>query len=99
MLSWLFTSGCVAVEVVAAPSLFERLLEEEAECNDWEDVAERGTKGEIALAVLSRARDASDIRRIGTSLLLEKVLVGSGSRTSDAEGVVVVLWGRPTNDA
>lgn len=99
VLSWLFTSGCVVVEAVAAPSLFERLLEEDAECKDWEDVAERGTKVEIALALLSRARDASDIRRMGTSLLLGRVLVGSGSRTSDAEGVVVVLWGRPTNDA
>lgn len=38
--------------------------------------------------------------RVGTSLLLERVLMGSGSRTSDAgEGVMVVLWCRPTNDA
>lgn len=100
MLSWMFPSGCVVVQAVAAPSLFERLLEEDAERKEWEDDPERGTKVEIALAVLSRAKDASDIRRIGTSLLLERVLMGSGSRTSDAgEGVMVVLWCRPTNDA
>ena len=87
MLSWLFTSGCVVAGAVAAPSssLFDRLLEDDEECSDWEDVAERGTKGESALAVLSRAMDASDIRRVSMSLLLERVLMlmGSGSRTSD----------------
>lgn len=92
MLSLLFTSGCVVVGAAAAPSLFERLVEEEVECSDWEDVAERGTKADSALVVLSRAMDASDIRCVGRSLLLERVLMGSGSRTSDAgEGAVVVV--------
>lgn len=86
VLSWLSASGGVVVGGVAAPSsLFERLLVEDEECSDWEDVAERGTKVESALVVLSRARDAGDIRRVGVSLLLERVLMlmGSGSRTSD----------------
>ena len=90
-LSWLPSGGGGVVDgAAAAPSLLVRPLEEDDERNDWEDAAERGTRVESALEVLSRAVDASDIRRVGLWLLLERVLMGSGSRRSDVRGAVVV---------